>query len=615
MIFVTGASRSGTTLVSHLLGRHSEISGLREMHYFGASWSPEGHRRDFSPSEVRRAVKALLERQRRDSVTAQDLKEEVDEVLSLLGATPDSASVFAETVRHLAMRAGKSIPCEQTPRNIYYAEALLDSFPNSRFVHILRDPRAVLASQKSRWRKRALMHQPSRMSRLQQLRTWANYHPYIVAWLWNRATVSALRLQSHPRFRTIRFEDLISEPERTVRAVCEFLEVDYEAAMLDVEHVNSSYIPSTGHKTGFNKSPVDSWRNSLTADETSLVSLRCRKAMTQAGYQADKANVTTRSRMAFNLSFGTHLAGAVILNPRRVLIQGRGSPDLFHTEKPCGASASETHPGVKGEVAVARKEATIKRIFGLACTDTALDAAAESLVSCAQSGASRRVAFVNAHCLNESVRNPELQQALREADILYADGIGMALASRLHGERLTHNVNGTDLFPHLCNQAASGGVVLGLLGGAPGIADRCKSLLQQRYPSLQMTFVRHGFISAGEDDAIVAAINDSDVQVLLVAMGVPRQECWVRKYGKRLRVPVIISVGGLFDFVSGSVPRAPRVLRQLRMEWLFRLCVEPRRLFWRYVAGNPVFLFRALRYAVTRRFWTSGKAVAAGDPS
>ncbi len=611
MIFVTGASRSGTTLMSHVLGRHSEIAGLREMQYFGTSWSPHGYRRSMKMSEVKRAVRLLLEHQAKGAVPPRDLASDIDAVLSSLGQEPDNADVFAATADHLARRAGKSVPCEQTPRNIYYAEALLDCFPDARFVHVLRDPRAVMASQKYRWRKRELMSQPSRMSRLQQLRTWTNYHPYIVARLWNRATAEAVRLQSHARFCTVRFEDLISEPEQTVRDLCAFLQVEYEDAMLAVEHVNSSHEVSTGRQTGFSQTSIESWKSALTRDEIAVVANRCGPLMTQTDYPAGPAVLTRWASAAFTLSFWLHLAGAALLNPQRVLIQGRATPAHHNKPGPDGSQDAEVAPTSADRFLAASSQPISKRVFGLECMDTPLDSAADYLVTRAQARTSCHAAFINAHCLNESVNDRALQQALQSADVLFADGIGMQIASRLHGHNLNNNVNGTDLFPYLCERAVAADVPIGLLGGAPGVSDRCVEVLQQKYPKLRINYVRHGFIEPGDDAGVVTAINNSGVQLLLVAMGVPRQERWVQEHGERLQVPVVISVGGLFDFVSGRVPRAPLLVRKLRMEWLFRLCVEPRRLFHRYVVGNPLFLFHAIRFAITGRLWADDKTVVA----
>src|SRR5512147_1021217 len=113
MIFVTGASRSGTTLMSHVLGRHSEVAGLREMHYFGDSWSPRGSNRTMSATEASLAVATLFRRQ--IDVRTCDEEADIRRVLDSLSGAPDSADVFAAAVAHFARRIGKRIPCEQTP--------------------------------------------------------------------------------------------------------------------------------------------------------------------------------------------------------------------------------------------------------------------------------------------------------------------------------------------------------------------------------------------------------------------------------------------------------------------------------------------------------------------
>src|SRR5690606_28029921 len=137
----------------------------------------------------------------------------VDRLVGELPTDAGAAEIFAATVATFAARAGKSIPCEQTPRNIYYARALLDWYPQARFVHLFRDPRGVMASQKFRWQRRSLMADPSQMSRRQQIRTWVNYHPYTITQLWNVATGLALELEGHPRVHLLRLEDLLREPE------------------------------------------------------------------------------------------------------------------------------------------------------------------------------------------------------------------------------------------------------------------------------------------------------------------------------------------------------------------------------------------------------------------
>jgi N-acetylglucosaminyldiphosphoundecaprenol N-acetyl-beta-D-mannosaminyltransferase len=125
--------------------------------------------------------------------------------------------------------------------------------------------------------------------------------------------------------------------------------------------------------------------------------------------------------------------------------------------------------------------------------------------------------------------------------------------------------------------------------------------MSQRFPDLQVAWVHHGYATEAEMPAVLASLADSGASLLFVAMGVPAQELWIQRYRPALNVPVTLAVGALFDFYSGDVPRAPRWLRGLGLEWVFRLALEPRRLYQRYVVGNPLFVLRALRLAMQGR--------------
>lgn len=609
MIFVTGASRSGTTLMSQVLGRHSEVKSLRELHFFGGRWSPNGDSTVLSASEVPVAVADLLASQ---GIVRQGRREsgEPDPARAIVDALPrgaPSAQVFAATVTALAARAGKQIPCEQTPRNIYYASSLLSQFPAARFVHLLRDPRAVMASQKLRWRKRALLAAPTNMSRVHQARLWFNHHPYLFARLWNTATSDAWQLRTHPRLRLVKFEQLVSAPESTVRELCAFLQIDFEPQMLDVEHTNSSHVASTGLQAGFRATSIDAWQSALTREDLGVIAERCGKLMRKVGYAPEKTRLTHWAKGALALSYAGHLAGALALNPQRVLIQSRAVRRVADRDLQPAADPDPDPEQASGDphaACGAKPTPCWPRVFGLTFMDTSLELAADQLVCWARSACRIRVAFINAHSLNVSVDDPGLRHALLDADILFADGAGMLLASLMQGRRLRYNVNGTDLFPHLADRAATAGVSIALLGGAPGVADRAVQSLHRTNPDLHVAYSHDGYFDGSADAAIVDAINASGATILLVAMGVPLQEQWIREHDAQLETPVVIGVGALFDFVSGGVPRAPSLLRRLKCEWLYRLAIEPRRLFRRYILGNPVFVMRALRYSVTGRLWS-----------
>ncbi|WP_316015088.1 WecB/TagA/CpsF family glycosyltransferase [Roseobacter sp. HKCCA0434] len=207
-------------------------------------------------------------------------------------------------------------------------------------------------------------------------------------------------------------------------------------------------------------------------------------------------------------------------------------------------------------------------------------------------------AFVNAHCVNVAARDTAYKRALRAADFLLPDGSGMALAARMAGRRLDHNLNGTDLSHPLCREAARRGLSIYLLGARPGIAREAARKLTLAVPGLRIAGTRDGFFDEADSDAVIARINESGADIVLVAMGVPMQESWLYRHRRQLDARLAMGVGALFDFEAGVVPRAPGSLRRAGLEWTWRLAVEPRRMFRRYVLGNPAFVWRAARNAL-----------------
>jgi exopolysaccharide biosynthesis WecB/TagA/CpsF family protein len=213
-------------------------------------------------------------------------------------------------------------------------------------------------------------------------------------------------------------------------------------------------------------------------------------------------------------------------------------------------------------------------------------------------GTRARFAFVNADCLNIAHRDLRYEHALLRQDAVFGDGSGIAIAARLRNRRMAENVNGTDMFPLLCEEAARRGVPLFLLGGREGVPEETAQRMQARYPGLRIAGAQNGYFERSHEDAVIERINGSGAGILLVALGVPQQELWIEANRNRLNVPVCIGVGGLFDFYSGRIPRAPLWLRQAGLEWTWRLWQEPLRLWRRYLVGNPLFLARCAEEAV-----------------
>lgn len=329
LIFVTGASRSGTTLLSFVLRNHSDVLGLKELQYFGQAWDPRDRQRKFSRSQSIAAAAAIYACQEHGILSARILPAHrlaATRLVDGLGhGTEDPAVLFAAAVHQLAQAAGKSIPCEQTPRYIFYARALLEIYPSAQVVHMVRDPRAVMASQKMRWQRRRLAADGVKVPRSQSLRVWVNYHPYTVARLWSQATGAALALAPHPRVTLIRFEDLLQNPETTVRHLCARLGLNFDEKMLDVGQINSSHQSSAGGaRRGLHTAAIDTWRQVLSPTETAIAERRCGALMSRFGYQSSATAARSLfGELGHRLSYFLHLGGVLLVNPRRAMVQAK----------------------------------------------------------------------------------------------------------------------------------------------------------------------------------------------------------------------------------------------------------------------------------------------------
>ena len=237
-------------------------------------------------------------------------------------------------------------------------------------------------------------------------------------------------------------------------------------------------------------------------------------------------------------------------------------------------------------------------LFGLDIADTTIEQAAGWLVERARHAIPTQISFLNADCVNIMHRNPAYRAALEHSHRIFADGIGVRLAARLAGHTLRDNVNGTDLFPVLCRQAAQRNVSLYLFGARDDRARTAGRNMQRTNPGLTIAGSHHGYIDdEAAETRLIEDINASGTDILLVALGAPRQELWIARNRHRLRPAVVLGVGGLFDYYSGNIPRAPKAMRQIGMEWVWRLAMEPRRLARRYILGNAEYLLRVFLLA------------------
>ena len=248
-----------------------------------------------------------------------------------------------------------------------------------------------------------------------------------------------------------------------------------------------------------------------------------------------------------------------------------------------------------------RRQWPIAHLFGHRVVQAERSAMARHILARVNARQRSTINFLNAHCVNVERRDKQYRAALKGSDLLLPDGVGMEIAAKLAGQRLGDNLNGTDLFPELCREAQEEGTSLFLLGGEPGVAQAAAQWAEETYPALRIAGTQNGFFAPHDEDDIIERINASFAGIVLVGMGVPHQEMWIARNRHRINAPVVMGVGGLFDYYSGRIPRAPKLMRALKSEWMWRLAMEPRRMAKRYLWGNLEFLVHAAFGAAQQR--------------
>ena len=199
----------------------------------------------------------------------------------------------------------------------------------------------------------------------------------------------------------------------------------------------------------------------------------------------------------------------------------------------------------------------------------------------------------------------ELRQDVLQSDIINIDGTGVLWAARLLGYKVPERVAGIDLMLELIAVCARDGYQPYFLGAHATVLEKAMTQLRKKYPELRIAGYRDGYFTAAEEEQVVADIRKSGAHCLFVAISSPMKERFLRQHREHLGVPFLMGVGGALDVVAGEVQRAPKWMRLGGLEWLYRLCQEPRRMWRRYLVTNSIFLFLLL--GELARTWLSGK--------
>ncbi|OPJ55246.1 WecB/TagA/CpsF family glycosyltransferase [Alkalithermobacter paradoxus] len=207
----------------------------------------------------------------------------------------------------------------------------------------------------------------------------------------------------------------------------------------------------------------------------------------------------------------------------------------------------------------------------------------------------------NSEIIMECQTNEKLSLAMKEADLVIPDGIGIVLASKIIKKPLSERVTGIDLMEKILNYANEKGKSIFILGGRPGVAQKCGENILKRYPNIKLKGTHHGYFKGqhigmenhSEEVQVLELINYLKPDILFVAFGAPKQELWIQRYKDELDAKLFMGVGGSVDVYAGEVKRAPKIYQNLGLEWFYRLVKEP----WRYkrMMALPKFVIEVIK--------------------
>lgn len=216
-------------------------------------------------------------------------------------------------------------------------------------------------------------------------------------------------------------------------------------------------------------------------------------------------------------------------------------------------------------------------ILGVQVDAVTMAQAVECVSDLIAAGKPSIVATANAEMLLRATHDDELKTILNAANLVVPDGAGTVWAARHLGKQMPERVAGFDLVQQLMKLAPAKSWKFFLFGAAPGIADKAKLKAEALYPGIKIVGTRNGYFTAADEPEIISQIKNSRADILLAALGVPKQEKWLAAHLNELQIPVSIGVGGTFDVMAGVVKRAPLWMQRARLEWLFRAMLQPSR--------------------------------------
>ncbi len=318
--FIVGNSRSGTTMMLRILNNHPKIFVLNELHFFEQLWSTSDKEKILTEEEAFTLACKLFYIQKEGYTGKMDERMYRNEarvfVSNLKGYQLYPHFVYAEFMNMITHQEGKSIPCEKTPQNVFYIREILGLFPQARIINMVRDPRAILLSQKKKWLRRKMG--ATFITKKEALRLRINYHPFTLSKLWNAAIQAAEKFSSHPQVLTVRFEDILNNPVKSMQEICSHLGEDYYEDMLNIPLASSSNEADSNQK-GIKKERASNWENGdLSPEEIAICEKTSGHFFKDFGYKLIQPNASKIKILGWYLLFPVKLGLALLFNLNRM---------------------------------------------------------------------------------------------------------------------------------------------------------------------------------------------------------------------------------------------------------------------------------------------------------
>lgn len=308
-------------MMGRILNLNKEVFTFHEIHFFEQLWSSQDRGKIISLREARLLFAKLLKTERIgyliDSDSTYFLEEALVGLKNYSKEDLTSENVFQIFLNYEAGVNGKTIGCDQTPRNILYASDILNMYPQAKIINMIRDPRDILLSQKNKWKRKFLG--ASGIPYKESFRSWVNYHPITISKLWSQNVSCAEKLLNHPRFLCVKFEELLTNQEKEVNRICQFIGIEFNSEMLSVPQIGSSGSSDVSTKMGINPDKSENWRKGgLTQTEIFFSERIAGNTMKIFNYSMENSKPNIFSLSMHIITFPAKLVTSLMMNLHRM---------------------------------------------------------------------------------------------------------------------------------------------------------------------------------------------------------------------------------------------------------------------------------------------------------